>query len=149
MNVDITRPCKAKNPATCRYHTEVSKYAQELASIKQQIMETKDEEKFNLYYQVRSQQGDLERLIDLVEHKDLATAVTNGNAEYSTEVKKLLTAVIGQARRTNNADHVSWNDFIRLATSYTSPQSYGGTIETIYRIKNGYEKVKASDAREM
>lgn len=74
---------------------------------------------------------------------DSFSSVASGvNPAFNREVKDLLKR-LGKQKNGN----YRWNDFVKASVYFTSAQSYGTTIESLYLKKTGLEKVKASEER--
>lgn len=77
------------------------------------------------------------------EGDDFTAGVKTINPALDSAMKELLT------KRMNSLpiENIEWSKYVKAAVNFTSAQSYGAQIESVYMRKKGYKKVSASEEK--
>lgn len=139
--------CRAKNPATCRYHSREATIRKEM-----NIIITGNTGEYEKYARLSNELASITLDIVLAEETNPNKAI-NGIKKLaplampSEKLKSAIAQKIKDINQSKNFDKVNWGDYVEVAVGYQNPQSYGATIEKLWRLKGKYEDVSASEGR--
>lgn len=141
LNYENLNNCKTSS--LCSYHKELSIVDKEIDIVKNAILQQPNEENLTQYVELINKKRKLTKLVEVTEHNSFSLAIQDIDTVLSNEIKYLLTKKIDKIP----IEKINWTEYVKAAITFTSSQSYGGKIEGVYRRKNKYTKVPASEAR--
>lgn len=138
-SIDVCKKVKT----VCKYHLELSQVVSELDICRKAIINEPSEALLRAYVNLNIRERMLSSIIAVAEYKDLKIGVRNINIDLNNEMKTLLTKQIDKLP----IDSIDWTSYVKAATNFTTAQSYGAKVESIYIRKKGYEKVNPSEEK--
>lgn len=136
--------CKNKSKGLeCKYHQELKDIRNKLDLIYDAISSEPSKANLENYVKYNKRKEALESIIAVAEYKDIKVGIKNINVDLNNEMKILLTKKIGKI----DIDDIDWTSYVKAAINFTTAQSYGSQIESVYIRKNAYKKVDPSEER--
>lgn len=136
--------CKAKGGIeNCSRHKELFLLQNEIKTLTNSILIAATQDKLDFYVELKDKQGKLDSIIGVAEYNDLNVSSVANDNELIKEMKNLISKRIDRIPLAS----VNWTDYVKAAVTFTSAQSYGSKVESMYIKKRGFSKVQPSEER--